>query len=156
MGMIERFADYTVALEEAYHDDDWSRLVPYFAERVTYRSNYGADLEVTGREGVLKQFRAEAESFDRKFDSRRVEYFDGPREARGGVFTMWKVTYSKAGVPDLVLTGKENATFIGDEMTLLEGHYLPETFGEFSAWLTQHGSFMHESGVSDHSRSHQR
>jgi len=145
MGMVERFKDYTNALEEAYHDDDWSRLAPYFAEKATYRSYYGADLEVTGRDGVLKQIRDEAHSFDRKFDSRRVEYFNGPREERGGVFTMWRVTYSKAGVPDLVLVGKETATYIGDEMTLLEGHYLPETFDEFGAWLTKHGSFMHAS-----------
>ena len=145
MGMIERFKEYTDALEEAYHDDDWSRLAPYFAEKATYRSYYGADLEVTGRDGVLEQIRADAESFDRKFDSRQVEYFDGPREERGGVFTMWRVTYSKAGVPDLTLTGKEVATYIGEEITLLEGHYLPETFGEFGDWLTEHGSFMHES-----------
>ncbi len=144
MGMIERFEKYTVALEEAHNDDHWSRLAPYFAENATYRSYYGGDLEVTGRDAVLKQFRSEAESFDRKFDSRRVEYFEGPREERGGVFTMWKVTYSKAGVPDLVLTGKEIATYIGDEITLLEGHYLPETFGDFGTWLTEHGNFMHQ------------
>jgi hypothetical protein len=144
MGMIERFKEYTVALEEACHDDDWSRLAPYFAENATNRSYYGGDLEVTGRDAVLKQFRSDAESFDRKFDSRRVEYFDGPREERGGVFTMWRVTYSKAGVPDLVLAGKEIATYIGAEITLLEGHYLPETFGEFGAWLGKYGSFMHE------------
>ncbi len=144
MGMVERFKEYTAALEEAYLKGDWSRLGSYFAEKATYRSYYGADLEVTGRADVLEQIRAEVESFDRKFDSRRVEYFNGPREERGGVFTMWKVTYSKAGVPDLVLTGKEIATFIGDEMTLLEGHYLPETFDAFGSWLTQHGSFMQE------------
>lgn len=144
MGMIERFVEYTVALEEAYQTDDWSRLGSYFAQNATYRSYYGADLEVTGRDGVLKQFQSDAESFDRKFDSRVVEYFDGPREERGGVFTLWRVTYSKADVPDLTLTGKEMATFIGDEITLLEGHYLPETFDDFSSWLTEHGSFMHE------------
>ena len=143
MGMIERFNEYLAALEEAYLDGDWSRLGPYFAQNATYRSYYGADLEVTGRDAVLKQFRVDTESFDRKFDSRRVEYFDGPREERGGVFTMWKVTYSKEGAPDLVLTGTETAIYDGDEITLLEGHYLPETFGEFSNWLTQHGSFLH-------------
>ncbi len=145
MGMIERFNEYTVVLEEAYLDGDWSRHGPYFAQNATYRSYYGADLEVTGRDAVLKQFRVDTDSFDRKFDSRRVEYFDGPREERGRVFTKWKVTYSKAGVPDLVLSGTEIATYIGDDITLLEGHYLPEIFGEFSAWLTRHGSFMHES-----------
>jgi len=145
MGMIERFMEYAATLEQAYRDDDWSRLAPYFAENATYRSYYGADLEVTGRDGVLKQFHSDAESFDRKFDSRRVEYFDGPREERGGVFTKWKVTYSKSGVPDLVLTGTETAVFSGDEIILLEGDYAPDTFGEFGAWLTKHGSFMHES-----------
>jgi hypothetical protein len=144
MGMIERFKEYTDVLEEAYHEDDWSRLAPYFAENATYRSYYGADLEVTGRDGVLKQICSDAESFDRKFDSRRVEYFDGPREERGGIFTMWRVTYSKTGAPDLVLTGNEIATYIGDEITLLEGHYLPETFAEFGSWMTEHGSFMYE------------
>ena len=144
MGMIERFKQYTVALEKAYQADSWSSLAPYFAENATYRSYYSGDIEVTGRDAVLKQFRLDAESFDRKFDSRRVEYFDGPREERGGAFTMWKVTYSKAGVPDLVLTGKEIATYIGDEITLLEGHYLPETFGEFGAWLGKYGSFLRE------------
>ncbi len=49
MGMIERFKEYTDALEAAYHDDDWSRLAPYFAPNATYRSYYGGDLEVTGR-----------------------------------------------------------------------------------------------------------
>jgi hypothetical protein len=39
MGMIEHFKEYTVALEGAYHDDDWSRLAPYFAENTTYRSH---------------------------------------------------------------------------------------------------------------------
>jgi hypothetical protein len=144
MGIVERFNEYAATLERAYQDDDWSLLAPYFAEDATYRSYYGADLEVTGRDAVVKQFNSDAESFDRKFDSRRVEYFDGPREERGGVFTMWKVTYSKEGAPDLVLTGTETAVYDGDEITLLEGHYLPETFGEFSSWLTQHGSFMHD------------
>jgi hypothetical protein len=143
MGMIERFNEYTVALERAYQEDDWSLLAAYFAEDATYRSYYGADLEVTGRDAAVKQLIADAESFDRRFDSRRVEYFDGPREERDGVFTMWKVTYSKEGGPDLVLTGTETAVYDGDEITLLEGHYLPETFGEFSTWLTQHGSFLH-------------
>ena len=142
MGTVERFNKYAATLERAYQDDDWSLLAPYFAEDATYRSYYGADLEVTGRDAVVKQFISDAESFDRKFDSRRVEYFDGPREERGGVFTMWKITYSKEGAPDLVLTGTETAVYDGDEITLLEGHYLPETFSEFSTWLTQHGSAM--------------
>lgn len=144
MGMIERFKQYATALEQAYADEDWSRLAPFFAKNAVFRSYYGADIEVTGRDAVVKQFREDAESFDRKFDARRVEYFDGPREERGRVFTRWKVTYRKAGAPELVLSGTEIATYIGDEITLLEGHYTPETFDEFGPWLAKHGSFLHQ------------
>ena len=68
MGMIERFKEYAAALEEACLDGDWSRLAPYFAQNATYRSYYGADLEVTGRDAVLKGVPPEMlEEYERLF-----------------------------------------------------------------------------------------
>ena len=144
MNIVERFNEYAGAFEQTYEDDDWSRIAPYFTDDATYRSYYGADLEVTGRDGVMEQFRADVEAFDRRFDSRRLEFEDGPREEDGRVLSRWKVTYSKAELPDLVLTGTELAVFEGDCIALLEGAYAPETFGEFGAWLGKHGDFLHD------------
>ena len=144
MNIVERFNEYAEAFEQTYGDDDWSRIAAYFTDDAIYRSYYGADLEVTGRDGVLEQFRADVGAFDRKFDSRRLEFEDGPREEDGRVLSRWKVTYSKAGLPDLVLSGTELAVFDGDRIALLEGAYAPETFGEFGAWLGKHGDFLHD------------
>jgi len=144
MGNADRFKEYAEAFEEAYLDDDWSRLERFFAEDATYRSFYGADLVVTGRKGVLEQFQADTNAFDRKFDARHLEFPVGPKEDRARVSMVWKLTYAKADAPDLVLVGTETATFRGDQIILLEGAYAPETFGEFGAWLGKYGGFLHD------------
>jgi SnoaL-like domain len=141
---IARYTAYAAAFEDAYANDDWSRIEPFFTEDATYRSYYGADLEVTGRGKVLQQLRSDAEKFDRKFDARHLEFFEGPRAEGDHVMSRWKMVYSKSGAPDLVLRGIERATFEGDRIALLEDEYEPETFGEFGAWLGKHGGFLHE------------
>jgi len=141
---VDRYRAYAAAFEAAYASDDWSRIEPFFAEDATYRSYYGADLEVTGRDRVLAQLRSDAEKFERKFDVRQLEFFEGPRAEGDQVFARWKMVYSKSGAPDLVLRGVERATFAGDHIVLLEDEYEPETFGEFGAWLGKYGGFLHD------------
>jgi len=141
---VDRYRAYAAAFEDAYASDDWSRIEPFFAEDATYRSYYGANLEVTGRAQVLQQLRSDAEKFDRKFDARHLEFFEGPSEEGDRVLSRWEMVYSKAGAPDLVLRGVERATFDGDLIVLLEDEYEPETFGEFGAWLGKYGGFLHE------------
>ncbi|MDH3521250.1 MAG: nuclear transport factor 2 family protein [Myxococcales bacterium] len=144
MDRADRYAAYAAAFEDAYASDDWSRIAPYFTESATYRSYYGANLEVTGRDAVLRQLRSDAQAFDRKFDGRKLEFTEGPRDDGERIFARWKMVYSKAGAPDLVLCGIERATFEGEQIALLEDEYEPETFGEFGAWLGKYGGFLHE------------
>jgi hypothetical protein len=144
MSNADRFMQYAEAFEEAYLDEDWSRLEPFFAEDATYRSFYGADLEVTGRANVIEQLQSDTDAFDRKFDARHLEFAEGPVEAGERVSLVWKLTYAKANAPDLFLAGTETATFRGDRIVLLEGSYAPETFGEFGAWLGKYGGFLHD------------
>ena len=42
MGTIERFKEYTVALEEAYHDDDWLHLRWSASRKVSGRGSLSA------------------------------------------------------------------------------------------------------------------
>jgi len=142
MHIIDRYRAYAEAFEATYLDDDWSRLERYFTKDVTFRSFYTADIMVVGRQAVIEQLRADVESFDRKFDERHLEFVGEPRAAGGRVAMQWKMTYAKAGAPDLVLLGTERATFAGDLIALLEGAYAPDTFGEFGAWLGKYGEFL--------------
>jgi hypothetical protein len=145
MRIINRYREYAEAFEATYDDDDWSRLEPYFSKDVTFRSYYTADIKVAGREAVIEQLRADVEGFDRKFDERHLEFVGEPRQEGGRVAMQWKMTYVKAGAPDLVLLGTETATFAGDLIVLLEGAYAPDTFGEFGAWLGKYGEFLRKS-----------
>lgn len=145
MRIIDRYREYAAAFEATYIDDDWSRLEPYFAKDVTFRSYYTADIKVTGREAVVEQLRADVEAFDRRFDERHLEFVGEPRQEGNRVVLQWQMTYVKARAPDLVLLGTETATFSGDLIVLLEGAYAPETFGEFGAWLEKYGEFLRRS-----------
>lgn len=145
MRAIDRYREYAEAFEATYIDDDWSRLEPFFAKDVTFRSFYTADIKVVGRQAVIEQLRADVEAFDRKFDERRLEFVGTPREAGHRVAMQWKMIYVKAGAPELVLMGTEAATFAGDLIVLLEGAYAPDSFGDFGAWLGKYGEFLRKS-----------
>jgi hypothetical protein len=144
MSQTDRYMEYALAFDAAYLAQDWSQLLPYFADDARYCSYYGADIEANGPEKILKQFEADTEAFDRKFDERNMEFVAPPKEVGGRVESRWKMTYVKAGTPDLELYGTETATFNGDKLVLLEDAYSPETFRVFGEWLAKHGAFLRE------------
>ena len=145
MSQTDLYLAYARAFDAAYLAADWSQLLPYFSDDAHYRSYYGADIEATGPEKILKQFEADTDGFDRKFDERHMEFVGPPKERGGRVETRWKMTYVKTGAPDLELYGTETATFDGDKLALLEDAYEPETFRNFGEWLEKHGGFLRKS-----------
>ena len=52
--------------------------------------------------------------FDRKMDSRTPD-FEDPTVDGSTILMNWKVTYTKAGCPDLTISGREIAEFQGDQ-----------------------------------------
>jgi len=138
MAILERYAAYADAFEETYQDDDWSRLEAYFTEDAVYAGD-SADAE--GREAVLAKLKNGVDNFDRKMDSRAPD-FHTPR-VDGQTLTMqWSVTYTKAGLPDLVLTGVETAVFEGDRIALLRDDIEPQAQKAVEQWMTQHGAAL--------------
>jgi hypothetical protein len=115
---IERFKEYAVAFERAYETDDWSVLEPLFTDDATYEIPGGPPFgkKFEGRDSILAGFRVDVNSFDRKFDVRIAEFVKPIYEEGGVVHGSWRATYRKAGVPDLVFEGEEQACFRGDQM----------------------------------------
>ena len=52
----------------------------------------------------------------------------------------WKVHYTKAGLPDVHISGTETATFDGDRIRLLSDDFDPEAQKGIEAWLAEHGA----------------
>ena len=135
MSIAERYQAYAQAFEESYEDDDWSRIEQYFTEDAIYEG----DPDARGREAVLAKLKAGVDAFDRNMDSRTPD-FQTPT-VQGNTLTMsWRVTYTKAGAPDLVISGKEEAIFEGDRIKVLRDIFDPEAQKGMEEWMAQHGA----------------
>jgi hypothetical protein len=140
MGLADRYQAYADAFEESYVDDDWSRLEEFFTEDVQYDAGQSPDPVATSRNDLLAWFKSAVDEFDRRLDSREVIFTDGPREIESGIVAVkWKAIFTKAGAPDLVMSGVETAEFEGDRIKLLKDTYddgIPELIDE---WVGEHG-----------------
>ncbi len=135
MGILDRFQAYADAFEESYEDDDWTRIEAYFTEDAVYEG----DPDAEGREAVIAKLKGGVDGFDRRMDS-RTPSFDPPT-VDGDTLTMqWQVAYTKAGAPDLVISGLETAVFRGDRIARLRDDFDPEAHKRLGEWMGAHGS----------------
>ena len=142
MGQIERYVAYATAFEEAYASDDWSKLEPFFTEDAVYEfiapAPFGGKYE--GREAVLAQFKNSVNGLDRRFDSRKVEVWEGPVEKNGSVWIRWAAIYTLTGAPDCRMEGEERAVFTHDRISRLEDSLTASEAGGIGAYFAQHGA----------------
>jgi len=137
MNILDRYRAYAKAFEETYVDDDWSRIEPFFTEDASYESD-----DVTrGRDAVLAKLKDSVNAFDRRMD-RRVPDFDPPTADDITITMRWTATYSKAGLPDLVISGIEIAEFTGDRIARLRDSLDPEAQKKMEQWMAAHGGAL--------------
>ncbi len=136
MSIADRYRAYAEAFEESYQDDDWSRIEPFFTEEAVYE---GAPEDAHGRDAVLAKLKNGVDGFDRKMDSRTPD-FQTPTVDGNTLTMIWKVTYTKAGCPDLVISGREIAVFEDDRIALLRDDFDPEAEKAMGEWMAAHGA----------------
>ena len=138
MSILDRYQAYADAFEESFEDDDWSRIEPYFTEDAVYE---GDPEDAQGRDAVLVKLKNGVDTFDRNMDSRTPD-FESPTVDGNTLRMRWSVTYTKAGAPDLVLSGLETATFEGDRIARLRDDFDPETQKAMGEWMAAHGALL--------------
>lgn len=139
MSIADRFQAYADAFEESYVDDDWSRLEQYFTEDAVYEGEPAA----RGRDAVLAKLKGAVDGFDRRMDSRTPD-FQAPT-VEGNTLTMkWSVGFTKAGRPDLVISGVETAVFEGDRIALLRDVFDPAALEGMQKWMAEHGAALQD------------
>ena len=137
MSILDRYLAYADDFEKSYVDDDWSRIGPYFAADAVYEGEPAA----RGRAAVLSRLKTGVDSFDRRMD-RRTPDFEKPTVSGNTLTMKWRVTYAKAGVPDLVISGKEIAVFEGDQIALLRDEFDPKAQTAMGEWMAKHGKTL--------------
>jgi hypothetical protein len=134
MDIKARYLAYADAFEKTYVDGDWSRIIEYFTPDAVYEG----EPEARGREAVLARLKNAIGTFDQRMDS-RTPAFETPT-VNGNTLTMhWTVTYTKAGLPPLAISGIETAVFNGDKIAILRDDLDPATQQAMKDWMSQHG-----------------
>jgi hypothetical protein len=135
VSIMDRYQAYADAFEVSYEDDDWTRIEEFFTEDAVYEG----DPDATGRTEVIAKLKNGVDGFDRKMDSRTPD-FQTPT-VDGNTLTMrWTVTYTKAGAPDLSISGSETAIFEGDRIARLRDDFDPEAQKGMGEWMAAHGA----------------
>lgn len=145
MDLVERFAHYAMAFEQAFASDDWSALPACFAPGASYET-YGAGPlagRAVGREAVVARLRGLVDGIDRRFDRRVPAILDGPRERDGGVWMRFALTLERDGLPPLTIHGDHTALFDGEHIARIE-EYVPARDGAaVEAYLAAHAAALH-------------
>ena len=137
MSIAKVFFDYAQAFERVFEDDDWSQLEGFLTPDVVYLPGDGKELR--GRDNVLAHFKQSLDSFDRRFDLRRADLVSDPVVTANRVTIQWRAAYEKKGLPDIVLSGSEEATFEGNAISRLED-WLDDGVAEtLQTWIGQYG-----------------
>ena len=142
MDPVQRFSEYAEAFEDVFKSDDWSLLEPYFSEDAVYETIAEGPFagRQDGRDAVFAQLKQTLDTFDRRFDSRTLDLQEGPLLREGKAWIRWRVTYAKAGAPDLVLEGEETAEFEGDRIRRLEDRFTEASARGALEWMGAHGA----------------
>lgn len=136
MSIAERYQAYAEAFEQSYVDDDWTRIEPFFTENSVYEDD---PENAEGRAAVLAKLKGGVDTFDRQMDSRTPD-FQTPTVDGNTLKMNWKVTYTKADCPDLVIFGSETAVFEGDQIALLRDDIDPAAMAGMGEWMQVHGA----------------
>ena len=137
MGIQDRYLAYADAFEKTYADDDWSRIESYFTETAVYEG----EPDARGRAAVIAKLKGGIDAFDRRMDSRRID-FEKPQVQGNTVVVRWQGTYTKRGRPDLVISGSETAIFEGDRIARLRDTFDPAAQKAMGEWMAAHGSAL--------------
>jgi hypothetical protein len=138
MSILDQYQAYADAFEESYEDDDWSHIEPYFTDDAVYE---GDPKDARGREAVLAKLKQSVDAFDRKMDSRTLE-FEPPTVDGDTIRIRWSATYTKSGAPDLVISGVEIATFDGDRIARLSGDFDADALKTMGEWMAAHSGLL--------------
>lgn len=137
MSILDRYQAYASAFEESYQDDDWSRIEQYFSEDAVYEG----DPDAAGRDAVLAKLKSGVDAFDRRMDSRSPD-FQTPTVVGDTLTMKWSVAYTKAELPDLVISGVETAVFDGERIKLLRDDLDPAAQKAMGEWMAKHGAAL--------------
>lgn len=142
---LQVFMDYAAAFEETYVDDDWSRLMPFFAVDARY-DVVGGPLacSISGSEALLRGMKKSIDGLDRRCDERIIEITSGPTvntlpEAEE-LRLDWTASYTLGNAPMVTFPGRSIVTIADGRITAIRDEYNDDDMDPVIAWMAQYGA----------------
>ncbi len=124
MTVLESSMAYAGDFERSYEDDDWDRIIPYFADDAVYEvasEVFGSTMK--GPAAIIKGLKKSLDGFDRKFATRTIELIGQPEIDGDEIRLQWSVLYTQDGVAPYQLNGRSTVRLSGDKIVYLADHY---------------------------------
>lgn len=140
MDILQRFIAYAGDFEKTLHDDDWTRVKPYFADDAVYEITQAPfACKLTGPDAICAGIKKSLDGFDRKFERRDVEVIGQPEIEGNEMRIAWSIVYHKEGLAPYHLQGRSMARYRGDKIAYLCDSFGPEVEANFVAWQRENG-----------------
>ncbi len=149
---LQVFMNYAAAFEQAYVDDDWSRLAPFFKEEATYEVRGGPmACKIAGRKDILSGLKRSVDGLDRRCAERQIELTAGPHtlvtDDGAEVSLSWKVVYQYGEAPKLTLPGRSVFTIADGVIAAMKDEYDDQEMVAVAAWMIEYGEGLDGSYV---------
>lgn len=135
----EVFLNYVQAFEDAYLNNDWSRLSQCFTADVVHDTGDGQD--ISGRDAVISYLKESTEGFDRRFDS-RTPSFGEIIVIDKQISSPWRFVYKKAGAPELIVSGVEVVEISGNAISRLNSVFDEGVSERTQEWMNEYGTLL--------------
>ncbi len=139
MNNLALFNAYSEAFEVAYESMQWQEVETFFAEDAVYEIVAKPPLaaKFIGRDSVMDEFIRVLDEFDYRFDTRLPVLVEESKEVDDSVTNTFILTYTREGLPDVVMHGSETATYKDGKIIRLENSFTDDTAAMMFKWMGQ-------------------
>ncbi|MDY7092082.1 MAG: nuclear transport factor 2 family protein [Acidobacteriota bacterium] len=138
MTLIQSFLFYAQEFEKTYRDDEWMRILPFFASDAVYEvQNISFACRVEGAQAILDAICRSVNGFDRRVGDRRIEVLAPPTQEGDEVHVQWAVTYSHGDHPPLRVAARTVARYENGRIVYLADVYEPGSDEVWKKWVEQ-------------------
>ena len=148
MNLSKRYADYAIAFEATYIDDDWSRISEFFHPDANYEiCNMPFHCTMVGRGAIFSGIKRSCDGFDRKC-VRKIGSDDSyVKEEAGKVVVFGHISYQRADSPLSKTKLCQIASFEDGRIKRLIDIYNPGESEKLSLWMEKWGEGLDPSYV---------
>ena len=137
------FENFAADFERAIEDDDWARLLKYFADDATYIDVGEQKGKLKGPKNIINYLKESVENTDRKFGSRTLIALTEPRVEGNRLNRKWRGVYTLTGAPDLVVEGEARYLIEDDLIKEVEQEVTPASGQIYEQWMKEHGDKLY-------------